>query len=616
MSGRRAQFPRANLSRILGGLGLGLAIALLIHVAPPGLDTTRHWLGDVSDAIVDVLDPLLAPCKALIEAAVQAMVDGLAWLSPIGLTLFATGLALLISGYRVAGLCFSTLIYFQISGTWQSALETFVLMAVSVTLALGIGIPLGIAMALNSSIRRLVRPLLETMQILPAFVYFVPLIMIFGLGQSPAIVATVIYAIAPAACLTCLGISLTDRTILEAAVSAGSTPYQILVKVRIPLAMSSILAGVNQAVMMGLSMVIFVALIGASGLGRDVWAAMRQLDIGLALEIGIAVVLQAILIDRFLSAVGAGLTMPRRVHLVAGLALVTLGVGLGSAGLGDVVQLDPLKSALEDVAGKLRTFAAFAAPFSDGLRYIVIIYGLNTASAFLEHLPITMAVIAVAGIALFRFGMVSGVLTAFGLWFVAFAGLWPSMIQSLAQVAVALVLCAAVGISLGIWAGSSRRVEAGLRPILDTMQTLPAFVYFPIIVMYLKVGVVSGIVATIIYAMPPVIKLTALGLREVDAETVEASRMSGATPLQLLQTVRLPLAWPKIAAGLNQAVILCFSMIAYAALIGAPGLGADVLRAVGRFDIGGGLEAGAAIVIIAIIVDRLTSAAPLQDLSS
>ena len=185
-------------------------------------------------------------------------------------------------------------------------------------------------------------------------------------------------------------------------------------------------------------------------------------------------------------------------------------------------------------------------------------------------------------------------------------GLWTRTMQTLALVLVSTLMALFIGIPLGIWSGRRRGVERVVRPILDFMQTMPAFVYLIPAVFFFRIGVVSAMIATVVFSMPPVIRLTGLGIRQVSKEVVEAATSFGANEWQKLTKVQLPLAKPTIMAGINQCIMLALSMVVIAAMIGAKGLGASVLRGIQRLDIGGGFASGLAVVILAIILDRVT----------
>lgn len=183
---------------------------------------------------------------------------------------------------------------------------------------------------------------------------------------------------------------------------------------------------------------------------------------------------------------------------------------------------------------------------------------------------------------------------------------WGLAMTTLAIVVSAVILCFMIGLPLGILAGKYDRFEQALRPILDTMQTIPAFVYLVPVVMLIGIGNVSGVIVTIIFALPPLVRLTSLGIRSVNQSVVEAARAFGASPSQILFKVELPLATPTIMAGVNQTIMLALSMVVIASMISVKGLGNEVLRAMGRLDAGKAIVGGLGIVILAIVLDRIT----------
>jgi glycine betaine/proline transport system permease protein len=198
------------------------------------------------------------------------------------------------------------------------------------------------------------------------------------------------------------------------------------------------------------------------------------------------------------------------------------------------------------------------------------------------------------------------IFTVITLTTIGLLGLWVETMTTLAMVLSSVLFCALVGIPLGIWAGRSDAFEAGIRPALDAMQTTPAFVYLVPIVMLFSVGNVAGVLATIIFALPPLIRLTSLGIRQVHPELVEAAQAFGATNWQVLVRVQVPLAMPTILAGLNQTIMMALSMVVIAALIGAGGLGSPVILGLNTLDIGRAVIGGLSIVLMAIVLDRIT----------
>jgi glycine betaine/proline transport system permease protein len=231
---------------------------------------------------------------------------------------------------------------------------------------------------------------------------------------------------------------------------------------------------------------------------------------------------------------------------------------------------------------------------------------LNGFDAGLNALS-PLIVIAVLAFAAWKFsGKGLAIFTVITLTVIGLLGLWVETMTTLAMVLSSVIFCALVGIPLGIWAGRSDAFEAGIRPVLDAMQTTPAFVYLVPIVMLFSVGNVAGVLATIVFALPPIIRLTSLGIRQVHPELVEAAQAFGATNRQVLLRVQVPLAMPTILAGLNQTIMMALSMVVIAALIGAGGLGSPVILGSNTLDIGRAVIGGLSIVLMAIVLDRIT----------
>ncbi len=193
-----------------------------------------------------------------------------------------------------------------------------------------------------------------------------------------------------------------------------------------------------------------------------------------------------------------------------------------------------------------------------------------------------------------------------GLLLIESLGLWENTMLTLALVATATLISVLIGMPLGIWMSRNDKLNDIIRPVLDFMQTMPAFVYLIPAVYFFDLGPVPGVFATVIFAMPPVVRLTSLGIRQVTKDVIEASRAFGATSRQLLLKVQMPLAMPTIMAGLNQTIMLSLSMVVISAMIGAKGLGEVVLKGITQMEIGQGFEGGLAVVVLAMILDRIT----------
>lgn len=222
-------------------------------------------------------------------------------------------------------------------------------------------------------------------------------------------------------------------------------------------------------------------------------------------------------------------------------------------------------------------------------------------------IPPVLFILAVVVVAFFATGKKFGLATfaLVGLWYIQNQGLWEELMETLTLVIVASLISIIIGIPVGIWMAKSKWANNIIQPILDFMQTMPAFVYLIPAVAFFGIGMVPGVFSSVIFALPPTVRFTNLGIRQVSEEMVEAAESFGSTGSQKLFKVELPLAKPTIMAGINQTILLSLSMVVIASMIGAPGLGEDVLTALQRAQVGSGFVAGLALVVLAIILDRL-----------
>lgn len=265
----------------------------------------------------------------------------------------------------------------------------------------------------------------------------------------------------------------------------------------------------------------------------------------------------------------------------------------------------------------------------DGVRWIqrndtaqTVLDGIETGvralvdafEAVLTLLPVELMVLLIVALSFWRVGWRFGVFSILGLFFIVAIGLWDAMISTLALVLSASTIALIVGMPIGIAMARRPAVEQAVKPVLDFMQTMPPFVYLIPAVIFFGLGKVPGTIATVVFAMPPAVRLTALGIKQVSVEKVEAGQAFGCTSTQLLLKVQLPLALPSIMAGINQTIMLSLSMVVIASMIGAGGLGDPVLAGIQRLQVGTGFEGGLGVVILAILLDRITqSFAPSRD---
>lgn len=246
--------------------------------------------------------------------------------------------------------------------------------------------------------------------------------------------------------------------------------------------------------------------------------------------------------------------------------------------------------------------------FSPALDLIAAVIGFvtNGIQAGLLAIPMPLGIAVFVILAFWRVGFGFAVFTAVGLLIVNHIALWSPMMETLSLVIASTLIAMLIGLPLGIAMARKDSVAALVRPVLDLMQTMPAFVYLIPAAMFFGLGAVPGAIATVIFSMPPVVRLTNLGIRQVDAEFIEAGNAFGCTSSQLLFKVQLPNAMPSIMAGINQTIMLSLSMVVIASMIGAGGIGNTVLTGIQRLDVGTGFEGGIAVVILAVILDRIT----------
>lgn len=595
------------------------------------------------------------------------------WVVLIGLVMPS----LAYGGLRLALLTTLGVLMWGAFDMWYEAMSTLSMMGISVGLSIFFGVLIGVACAQSDRFEAAVRPILDTMQVMPAFVYLLPAIFFFGIGPTAATMAVMIYAMPPMIRLTNLGIRQVPDTMVEAARSYGCTPRQMLFKVQIPQALPSIMLGVNQTIMMALALAVLAVFVGGGGLGEQVWKAIVKLKVGWSLEGGLCIVAMAIIFDRLSQAMSAppvatklnrgevrlyllpqsweryqlarAFELPIRlvylpVAAVSGAVVraIANGVDIISKQGGEIVRNRPylvigmlliaivmllqefaprawrpgdfpgaLEYSIRKPVDKAIEILTIYPPFiavTQWMRAVTYLYFLKPIDFFLTHLPWWYISALFTAIAWYVAGWRLGLLTALSLLFCGASGLWGLTMYTITGTAVSVLFCLLIGMPFGVLAAYSRIADAILRPILDTMQTIPAFVYLVPALFFFGGNPTTAVIATVIYAIPPVIRATALGLKQVPVEIDEVARSFGSTPLQALAKLKMPLAMPSIMLGVNQTIIMALAMQTVTPLVAGLGLGKEVYDAMNIADTGKGLTAGLGIVLMAVVLDRLSLA--------
>jgi glycine betaine/proline transport system permease protein len=574
------------------------------------IDQFRDWVR-ANRQIHPIFTGFFIPLSTSIEWGLTTIESFLLWLPWFVLPL-SVFLVIFRSGdLRTAIIATLAMIYPGLIGLWEPTMQTLSLMTIAVLISLAIGIPLGVWAARSSRVEHLIRPVLDAMQTIPAPVYFIPIVLFFGIRRVPATIATIIYALPPAVRLTTLGIHGVPRQSVEAAEMFGSTRRQTLFKVQLPMAMPSIMTGINQTIMMALGIVVIASLVGAGGLGQEVLDGLTKRSTGRALAAGLAIVAVAIVLDRVSRSFAfADRTRPASRRYIT----ISLAAVVGAIVVGRVFGLDEFP-AVWDVSlfDPIDDFVLWG---RDNLSFITrpvndfIVAGLMIpVRDFLVGTVAWPVLIFVTAYLCWRLkGVGLAVFAGLALLYVGLIGMWELSLQTLTQVVAGVVISVAIAIPVGIWAGRNPRVDAFLSPILDALQTIPSFVFIIPVVLLFTLGQVPGIIAAVLYAIVPGIRITALGIRQVPEESVEASQTFGATPRQTMFGVRIPLAAPTIMAAVNQVIMMVLAMVIIAGLVGGGALGFETVRVVTRNLTGLGFEVAFAITVMAIILDRLTQA--------
>ena len=582
----------------------------------------------------------------------------------------ATYVSYRAGGAGLAVFCALSILYMVTFGFWPQSMNSFALVVISIPLAVLVGFALGTWGFLSDRAHRVIMPTLDLMQTVPAFAYLIPILLLFGFGATVGLVASVLYAFPPMVRNTIVGLRGVPATVIDSGLMSGATPSQLFWSVRVPTARRQLLLGVNQSTMASLSMVIIASIIGGTNdIGWEVLSTIRKALFGESILAGIVIALMAMILDRITSgfALRSATIDPQLQKIARRNWLICSAIVIAVIFVAQLVPilsvwpkawiLNPapaMNAALEWVFLEFRTslealkqFAFFfvmlpiklglkqaVSPFTWGFamtpmvtaiyaalviiptillaykhRYMqavwlvlaaLVLYGGLTGTAWIALCAIVVVLGWQAG------GRALAIWIAAGLAFLLLTGIWNPSTISVYLCGVAVLVSFVIGGSIGIWAAENDKVSAIVRPVIDTLQTMPLFVILIPFVMIFKIGEFTALLAICTFAVVPAIRYTQHGLRNLPRDVVEAATAIGSTRAQLLFQVKLPLAVPSIMLGLNQTIMFAISMLVITALVGTDDLGQQIYIGLGDGDFGVGMIAGLGMAIIAMIADRIT----------
>ncbi|NEY90668.1 ABC transporter permease [Tabrizicola oligotrophica] len=628
----------ARAARGIGLAGLLLAIALGLALGKPvlplGLIRPPEWLvqpfADWINAAFYFLQNdlgLMALTRAfsgvvewLLDVTANLLYGKSRWpnIGPIpwvviAATAFMAGYAL--KGWRLAALSGGTFVWIALMGQWKWAMETLSVIVVATPFSVFLGLALGVLAWRSPRFERILNPILNVAQSLPHFAYMVPVVVFIGVGPKAGAIVTIIFSVPPMIRMTLLGLKKVPEEVIEAGKMAGTTRWQLLSRVRIPTARAEILIGVNQVIMQCLAMVVLASFIGMPGLGQKLLQLLQALKIGLSVEIGVTIVLLAITLDRLSKAWAfrlpehgepSAMWLRRNRLLVIWIGLCAVGFMLARfAPYFHEVERNQALSVAGPIDAAMDQLIRLIAPLTAWLRWFLITWVLIPMRDAYLWLPFTAVLTLLAALGWAVGGLRSALICVSYFALIALSGWWDRAMVTVYMVSISVLIAAAIGLPLGIWAARSpARAERTLL-ICDTAQTFPSFIYLIPVIMLFGVNDVAVVAAVVVFAAVPIVRYTIEGLCNVPSELVEAAEMSGATRRQTLWNVRLPMALPTMLVGANQSVMFSLFMVIIAAFIGTQDLGQEMQRALSSTDVGKGMVLGFAIAFMGLMTDHL-----------
>lgn len=628
--------PRKTLGLAMIGLAVmmtllhyaGLLPAWLHRLPEAIIPPFATWLDAIFNFIKDDLG-LLALTRLLTDG-LEVVLDATAnllfgkrrWpnIGPIPWSAIAAMAAVVgyyLGGWRMALLAGGTFVWTAMIGQWDIAMQTMSVLVVAAPLAFVIGLVLGITAWKSPGFDAVLRPVLAVLQTLPFFTYLLPAVIFFKVGPTAGAVATTVYAIPPMILMTTLGLQKVSPEVVEAGKMSGCTRWQMLRHVYIPAARTEILVGVNQVIMLCLAMVVLTAFIGMPGLGAKLLAMMGSFKIGRSFEIGVTIVLLAVTLDRMSKAWVVKLPehFERGTPFWIRHKFLLMAIG-AFVGFTLIAQFVPILSEVgrkqswsqgKEIDTLIKNFLAIDAvqAITNSIRYVLNIWVLNPLRDFMLSIPTVAFVLLVSAAALLVAGRREAVLAAVFFGLVALTGWWDRSVITLYSVLAAVSIALLLGVPIGIVAARKEKTANAVLLACDTAQTFPSFIYLIPAIMLFGITATSVVMSILIFSMVPLVRYTIEGLRNVPDEMTEAADMSGATRMQKLWNVQLPLALPTMAVGFNQAIMFAFFMVIIAAFIGTQDLGQELQRTLAGTDLGKNFVLGICVTLMALTFDMV-----------
>ncbi|PKH43886.1 ABC transporter permease [Nocardioides alpinus] len=570
----------------------------------------------ISAVLRDVFDWLQ---RMLARPNLPRPVPEIGWL---GVVAIATWIGYAIASWRIALLILVSFLSFGVFGYWQESIDLLIVTGMAVGITIIIGMPLAVLSATSTTANRVITVVLDFMQTMPTFVYLVPVVLFFGIGVGGAVVATLIYAVPPLVRIASFGIREVPATTIEATDSAGQTYGQRLFKVQIPMARKTIIVGLNQTTLAALSMATIASYINGPGLGKPVLNALVANDFGGSFVPGVLIVVMAVMLDRTTTAAsersekvarggGGNLRVRRIVLAVSGVvALVAVYLSRLELSLAEFPEYTIGATVSDAADSAMSSFVDLVGGFAGGFKDAISYGFLNPMQSLLAESPWWVSGLGILALAFVFGGLRAFVTTTICLAGVWYLDLWHDAMLTLTMVLVGTVLVMVLALVLGVWMARDRRIDLGIRPLLDAGQTIPPFVYLIPVLALFGPSRFTAIVAGVVYAAPAAIKLVADGVKGVSPTTIEAGRSTGQTTWQEITKVQLPMAKGSLVLATNQGLLYVLSMVVIGGLVGAGALGYDVVLGISRSEEWGkGAAAGLTIVLLGVMLDRITRAA-------